>query len=94
MDTEQLVEQKESIIVTLWELTRHILLVTGAFLIIFSVAIGLELLVRALIKINWIQAGTFLEWSLLGAKYALLTADLCLLAVLLGKYSWRAAKKF
>jgi len=69
-------------------------LVTGAFLIVFAVAIGLDLLVRALKHIDLIEKGTPLEWSLIGAKYSLLAADLALLGVLLVKYGWRAARKF
>ena len=93
MADEGAVARHESIVNILWEFARHIVLVTGAFLIIFAVAIGLDQLVRALKHIDLIETGTPLEWALIGAKYSLLAADLALLGVLLVKYGLRAARK-
>ncbi len=76
------------------ELVKHIVLITGAFLIIFAVAIGLDQLIQFLLRHQIVKEATPLEWALLGAKYAILVTDLALLGVLLYKFGRRAVAKF
>lgn len=85
---------EESAADALWELVRHLFLITAAFLAIFSFAIGINELVKLGISYKVIEEGTFLYWTLVSAKGAILLADLYLLAVLTYKYVQRASGRF
>ncbi len=94
MPNQSQTEQSESTATTLGELAQHILLITVAFLLIFGVAIGLDQLIEVLSQHGLIEHGTPLEWALLGAKYAILLADLSLFCGLLYKRGVRSYQRF
>lgn len=92
-DESQIAEQEESIVGSLYELARHIALITGAFLLIFGIAISMHWLIIGLLYIGLIENGSVLYWGLIGAKHVILLADMAILVYLIYKYSMRTARK-
>lgn len=76
------------------EIVKHVVAATAAFLVIFAIAIALDLLAKLLLKQEILEKDSTLYFTLVGVKYALLFVDVALLTVFLLKFSWRAARSF
>lgn len=74
-------------------LAKHSLTLTIVLLLIFSLALALDLLARGLVSWEWIEEGGFFQWCLLFARTLLLGVDLVLFSTLVLAFGWRALKK-
>jgi len=69
-----------------WEFAVHVLIGTVLFAIIFTPAIGLELLIYWLKET--VKISQYLQWLLIGTKYLIATTDVVLYLFFMGRMSW------